>query len=1006
LLDQAPVKPRASLPSSVDPSLERRTLELGKKLLIDLQRQERGGGLQDKLYGAMMGIAMGGGDVTKTEMFRFVDVLPALKTPEAIATHLSEYLLKPTVTLPAGASSALRFGGRSPFTRRVMSSAVQMGTRMMARRFIAGADAHEAIGVVERLRRQNLAFTMDLLGEAVTSEAESVAYQQKYLTLLSDLAKLTARWPARPVLEAAPFGGVPRVNISVKLSALYARFDPMAAVATAEAVKERLRPILTLARKTGAFVNVDMEQNDFRGITQRIFQEVLCEDEYRDWSDVGIVIQAYLVRSEDDLVALRDWAIQRGAPVWVRLVKGAYWDYETIVAAQRGHSVPVYRNKPETDANYERCAAFLIENWRHLRPAIASHNVRSASHALALVEAVKAPKGAIEFQVLYGMGEPLGRSLVAQGQRVRVYVPFGELLPGMAYLVRRLLENTSNDSFVKKLSDNVDVAALLAPPESFLKAAPPVLKLSGTAPAFVNDPETDFAVPSSQEKMFEALESVKRDLGFTVPVVIQGKREQSPEIADRLDPSDSSRVASRMTCATLDQTERALASAASAFPAWRDTPPSERAALLRRTAAELERRRFEIAAWQVYEVGKPWREADADIAEAIDFCVYYADEMERMTEPRRRDIPGEWNHYIYDGRGPAVIIAPWNFPLAILTGMAVAAIVTGNPVILKPAEQSARVGYFLMEALEAAGAPAGVASFLPGIGETIGPVLVSDPRIALIAFTGSKDVGLSIIKAAAETPPGQREIKRVIAELGGKNAIIVDEDADLDEAVLGVLASTTGFSGQKCSACSRVIVVGSAWEAFQSRLADAVKSIRVGPAEDPATTMGPVVDESSQVRVQKYIAIGNSEARLLAQADVPAHLEGKGNYVPAAVFYDCSPDGRLCREEIFGPVLAVMRTPTLDEALKLAGDSPYALSGGFYSRSPANIERIRREFRVGNLYINRKITGALVDRQPFGGAAMSGVGSKAGGPDYLLQFVVPRTITESVMRRGFAPATE
>ena len=1002
MLDEAFAKP---LPDAPDAAIERRTLEIGKQLLLDLQREERGGGIQDRIYGAMMGIAMGGGDSTKTQMFRFVDVLPALKSPEAIALHLREYLLQSDVALPPGASSALQIGNKSALSRRLMSAAVQQGARMMARRFIAGANAHEAIGVVERLHRQNLGFTLDLLGEAVTSEAESVVYQEKYLTLLGDLAKLTSHWKTRPVLETAPFGSVPKVNVSVKLSALYAHFDPMAAVATAEAVKARLRPILTLARKMGAFVNVDMEQNDFRGITQRIFQEVLCEEEYRDWADVGIVIQAYLVRSSEDLVALRDWAVKRGTPVWVRLVKGAYWDYETIVAAQRGHIAPVYTNKPETDANYERCAAFLIKNWEHLHPAIASHNVRSTSHALALVEAVNAPPGAVEFQVLYGMGEPLGRALAAQGQRVRVYVPFGELLPGMAYLVRRLLENTSNDSFVKKMSDHVDATALLASPTSVLAGITPVLTLSNVALAFVNDPETDFATPENQLKMASALESVKKELGITVPIVIDGKREISPEIMDRYDPSDASRLVSRMACATLEQTERALASVAAVFASWRDTPSSERADLLRRTAQELERRRFEIAAWQVYEVGKLWREADADIAEAIDFCMYYASEVERMTEPRQRDIPGEWNSYIYDGRGPAVIIAPWNFPLAILTGMAVAALVTGNPVILKPAEQSSRVGLFLMEALEAAGVPAGVANFLPGIGETIGPVLVSDPRVAVIAFTGSKDVGLSIIKAAADTPPGQREIKKVVAELGGKNAIIVDEDSDLDEAVLGVLASATGFSGQKCSACSRVIVVGSAWEAFQSRLAEAVKSIRIGPAEDPATTMGPVVDAASWERVRKYIEIGKSEARLLAIVDVPDCLKDKGNYVPAAVFHDCPPEGRLCREEIFGPVLAIMRAGTLDEALRLAADSPYALSGGFYSRSPANIERVRREFRVGNLYINRKITGAIVDRQPFGGAAMSGVGSKAGGPDYLLQFVIPRTITESVMRRGFAPAS-
>jgi RHH-type proline utilization regulon transcriptional repressor/proline dehydrogenase/delta 1-pyrroline-5-carboxylate dehydrogenase len=264
---------------------------------------------------------------------------------------------------------------------------------------------------------------------------------------------------------------------------------------------------------------------------------------------------------------------------------------------------------------------------------------------------------------------------------------------------------------------------------------------------------------------------------------------------------------------------------------------------------------------------------------------------------------------------------------------------------------------------------------------------------------------LQIINQASAVKPGQREIKRVIAELGGKNALIIDEDADLDEAVLGVLHSSTGFAGQKCSACSRVIVVGTAYETFREKLTHAIQSIRIGPADDPATTLGPVVDEASRARVEKYVAIGNEEGRLVTQAFVPEVLAGKGNYVSASVF-ECSSQARLTQEEIFGPVVALLRAHTLDEALRLADDSEYALTGGFYSRSPRNIERIKREFRVGNLYINRKITGALVDRQPFGGARMSGVGSKAGGPEYLLQFVAGRTITESVMRRGFAPALE
>lgn len=521
----------------------------------------------------------------------------------------------------------------------------------------------------------------------------------------------------------------------------------------------------------------------------------------------------------------------------------------------------------------------------------------------------------------------------------------------------------------------------------------------------MNNPEVDFAIPENQKKMQEALDKIKADLGFTVPIVINGKRETGT-VVERPDPSETAVVASKAHFASVAQAEQALAAASAAFPSWRDVSVKERADLLRRTAEQFEKRRFEISAWMVREVGKPWREADADVAEAIDFCNFYATEMERLSEPRKRNLPGEWNEYFYDARGPAVIIAPWNFPLAILCGMAVAAIVAGNPVILKPSEQACRVGYFLQEALEAAGCPAGVSNFLPGDGEQIGPTLVNDPRVAVIAFTGSKAVGLSIIRSASEVRPGQREIKRVIAELGGKNAIIVDEDADLDEAVAGALASVAGFAGQKCSACSRIIVVGDAYEPFCHRLGEAMASLIVGNAADPATNVPPVVDADSQARIERYIEIGKQEGKLVGQKAVPAELVGKGYYVAPSAFIDCPADGKLCQEEIFGPVVAILKAATLDEALAIADGTMYALTGGLYSRSPKNIERVRREFRVGNLYINRKITGAVVDRQPFGGARMSGVGSKAGGPDYLQQFLVPRTITESVMRRGFAPTEE
>jgi RHH-type transcriptional regulator, proline utilization regulon repressor / proline dehydrogenase / delta 1-pyrroline-5-carboxylate dehydrogenase len=524
--------------------------------------------------------------------------------------------------------------------------------------------------------------------------------------------------------------------------------------------------------------------------------------------------------------------------------------------------------------------------------------------------------------------------------------------------------------------------------------------------AFHNEPDTDFARPENQDLMRAALSEVRGRLGEMVPIVIDDLHEESATLSPRYDPSQSERIISRSYWATPEQAGRAIEAAARAFPSWRETDVYDRINVLRKVAEFYRRNRFEISAWQVFEVGKPWREADADVSEAIDFCEYYAVEMERLAQSRKRNVAGEWNEYTYDARGPSVIIAPWNFPLAILTGMAAAALVTGNTICVKPAEQSSRVGYFLQEALQSANLPKGVANFLPGKGEVVGAALVNDPRVALIAFTGSKEVGLSILKDAANVRNGQREIKRVIAELGGKNSIIVDEDADLDDATLGVLASAFGFAGQKCSACSRVIVVGAAYSIFCRQLANEIDSVKIGPAEDPATTIGPVVDEEAQERVANYRNIGMSEGRLLTEAEVPPALAGSGFYVSVSAFVDCPPEGQLSQDEIFGPILTVHQAANLDEALLLAANTPFALTGGLYSRSPRNIDKVRKQFRVGNLYINRKITGALVDRQPFGGAGMSGVGSKAGGPDYLLQFVTPRTITQNVMRHGFAPSEE
>jgi RHH-type transcriptional regulator, proline utilization regulon repressor / proline dehydrogenase / delta 1-pyrroline-5-carboxylate dehydrogenase len=974
-----------------------------------------------------------GDETVKVQLFRFIDALPTLRASEAVAGHLREYFEEAKEHLPTWARGGLHLLPRRGFAASLLAAQARVSARRLARRFIAGSDLAEALGAVAQLRRRHLAFTVDLLGEATITEKEAVQEQEEYLHLLDGLSQEVNTWPEVPLIDRGAAGPLPRVNVSVKLSALYSQFDPIDPSGTSAAVRERLRPILRAAQRQGAFVNVDMEQHAYKDLTIRIFQEVLAEAEFRDWPDVGIALQAYLPACLADLQGLLAWVRQRGTPVWVRLIKGAYWDYETILSAQEGWPLPVYRHKWETDANYERLTLFLLENQQWLHPAFGSHNIRSVAFALAAAQLIGLAPGDYEIQMLYGMAEPIKDALVRLGQRVRVYTPYGQLLPGMAYLVRRLLENTANTSFLRaSFTEHVPEDRLLLAPEriGILEHNSPdrheengMKRLHSTsspeghngraaragrepAPsAFTNEPLLDFSREEARQAMQQALAEVRRQLGATYPLVIAGRDITTSENLESLNPSHIREVVGRTAKATPEHARQAVEAAHGAFPGWRDMPAEERARFLGRAAEVLQRRRFELAAWEVFETAKGWREADADVAESIDYCRYYAQQMRRLAPPQRFDLPGEENAYFYEPRGAALVIAPWNFPLAILTGMTAAALVTGNTVVMKPAEQSTVIGAKLMEVFREIGLPAGVVNYLPGVGEEIGPTLVEHPDVALIAFTGSLGVGKVLTRQAAEVAPGQTQFKRLIAELGGKNAIIVDEDADLDEAVAGVVGSAFGYQGQKCSACSRAIVLAPIYAAFVERLVEATRSLKLGPAEDPSCKVGPVIDAAARARILEYVEIGKKEARLAYAGDL-GFLVSEGYYVAPHLFADVPPTARIAQEEIFGPLLAILKVKDLDEALHVANGTSYALTGGIYSRSPEHLRRAEREFRVGNLYLNRKITGALVARQPFGGFRLSGVGSKAGGPDYLLQFVWPRTITENTMRRGFAPSSQ
>ena len=948
----------------------------------------------------------------KQQLFRFVDVLPSLRTSAEIVQHLQEYFaeVRDSQKISEFLGAGVRLARIVPW---ISGPILRWNVSEMARQFIAGRNPDDVMRTLRKRRTQKIGFTVDLLGEAVVSETETDEYAARYLDLLEGLARETKDWTDPLGKNSDLF---PVVNLSVKISALYSQINPAEPADAIAHLAPKLRPLLIRARELGAFINFDMESYAHKNITLELFKTVFTEEEFKDWPHAGIVTQAYLQDSEADLRDLIEWGRARGTRFAVRLVKGAYWDYETAKSRQNGWDCPVYLQKPESDANFETLTRLLLENESIVTSAFGSHNVRSIAHAQAFAEEIGIDRSRFEFQLLYGMAGPIKRALVDTGYRVREYCPVGELLPGMSYLVRRLLENTSNEGFLRaKFSENVPAAELLRDPKEILHRSRngvlpspnATINMTTTTPKtqpgapYENAPLTNFALPESQEKMRAALREQRKQFGRKIPLTINGEKIWTDKMFSSVNPSQPDQIVGYAAEGDIPEAERAVATARAGFEKWRRTSVEERCQLLERVADILERRRFELSALEVFEVGKPWGQADADIAEAIDFCTFYARQMRLLGRPRlTQNVPGEESYQHYWPRGVALVIAPWNFPMAILCGMVSAALVAGNTVIMKPSEQSVIIGAMLMEIYEEAGVPPGVLNFLNGKGSVVGAYMVDHKDVDLIAFTGSREVGLWIWESAGKTREGQRELKRVICEMGGKNAMIVDSDADLDEAIVDSIYSAFGFQGQKCSALSRLIVLEENHDRVMERLLGAAASVRVGNPEEPGVVVGPVIDEAAYRRILDYIEVGKSEATLAYQAkDIPPH----GYFIPPTVFTGVKLNMRIAREEIFGPVLSVIKVRNLDEAIEVANGTDYALTGGFFSRSPANIERVKAQLEAGNVYINRPCTGAIVGRHPFGGFKMSGSGTKAGGEDYLLNFLIPRVVTENVTRHGLAP---
>ncbi|WP_276973785.1 proline dehydrogenase family protein [Ferrimicrobium acidiphilum] len=930
--------------------------------------------------------------VFRADLFRLVDVFPSLEGPEQITAHVLEYLdPRAPKWMAASQSLASKLGiGRSVLTSLTRNNIIEM-----ANQFILGTELDEIARKVGQMAQQGYLTTVDLLGEKIITYPES----DRYIKRLTDIHERLA--------TSAPFLAIntkltgPKISISVKPSALTPHYGPLQRRVAIDEVIERITPLLKSAQDAGSLIFLDMEHYDTYELTLEIFNRLVNDPNFADLQ-LGLVLQAYLRRHVTELKSLlaRLEGYESDNPrLWIRLVKGAYWDTEFAQASSESHTPPVFTDKAESDISYEESVKLLLDNHRKVHPAFGSHNLRSLSFAIAYARSLGLTPDDYEIQMLFGMAEPMSSALLAQGQSVRIYTPVGELLPGMSYLVRRLLENTSNSSFVRaRFGGKQSIARLVAPPKLTRESKPP----TGYPAGYKHEPTTEFHHQHEMRLQQEAIENVATTLNTSNKIRLSIGRPlaESGVWSTSLNPANPTQILAQIEEANEEQVEAAVSAALAAQPEWSSASLPERATILRKAAAYLRSHRSEINAIEIMEAGKPWLEADNDIGEAIDFLEYYAIWAERLDTERLDSPAGETNQLRYRSRGVTLVIPPWNFPLAIPMGMTAAALVMGNSVILKPAEQTPITASYIVRAFEHAGLPAGALCLVPGRGETVGAKLVRHPQISTIAFTGSRAVGLDIIGAASHVAPGQTSLKRVVAEMGGKNAIVVDMDADLDQAVPGVIYSAFGFAGQKCSACSRVIVHRQIFDAFVDRLALATSTLIVGDPRDPAIQVGPVVDDAAFAKITRMIEEGKKGSELLEQGTLP---DSDGYYIPPTVFVNPDRQSPLYREEIFGPVLTVERADDLDDAIWRANDTIYALTQGVFSRSAQAIARVANAARAGNFYVNRGITGAVPGRHPFGGFGNSGVGFKAGGPSYLIQFADQQVISENLLRQGFSP---
>ncbi len=956
--------------SAID--IEERTQQLGRELLAEAGRYRPGAAerVQDWLLGLTAA-----NERFRGRLLRYLDVLASVDhdSSGAEAKRLAaEYFGDEFPELPRGLRWLLRLARDERVPARVMGESSRRAAELFARRFITPPGVDAVAGTIRQLRDHGRFPSFDLLGEAVLSEREAEAYLARYLELIGQLGDDPAAGEVTP-------GGVFALQVSLKLSSLTPHFSPVDPEGTIARARPPLEAIVGAADRAGVGVTVDMEQFEYRDLTWELFTRTFARGErFGGWPGAGIVLQAYLREADAHADALVAFARARGVPYQVRLVKGAYWDYETIVAEAAGWTPPVFTRKAATDAAFERVLARLVGAHPALHVAVGSHNARAHALAEALAEASGLPERAVEHQTLFRTAEGTSRALAGLGWAARDYVPSGELLPGMAYLVRRVLENSSQAGVLLASRTGASPEDLLRPPPALDPPPPPPAPPHG----FARAPEARWFAPDFRDAFAAALDSTRARWGGRFPLRAGGVDLRAADtVAVRSPSRPDGEPVGFAEFADAEAARRAIAVATSGSAAWAATPVAERASILRRAAGLLEARGHEFAAWVVHEGGRDRAGAWTEVEEAVDFLRYYAGQAEALF--------GDFGDRIAP-RGVVAVIPPWNFPLAIPCGMTAAALACGNAAILKPAEQTPLIGLRLAALLHAAGVPRDALIALPGRGETAGAALAESPDVAMVAFTGSRAVGTLLHEVVSRVEPtGEAVTKTLVAEMGGKNAIIVFPDADPDEVVDGVMRSAFGHANQKCSAASRVLVAESVYETIRDRLVEAARSLRTGPADAPETQINPVIDAEARARLMRDAEVARGECEVLLDHFEEPAADGGLALGPLVVELPAerARAARTTTEELFGPILALIPFATEEEAYAVANGTDYGLTAGIFSRSPATIDRAARVIEAGNVYANRAITAARVGVEPFGGMKMSGSGPKAGGSDYLWAFV-------------------